>query len=186
MQRLRLGATSVLLASWVLSLSACSPYTNSTVVEVRDPTLVRYATAGGPIPVSSRTNVIVADHDIIYRGDRFAELVVTARETPNGSLVTSWRSDPAIWTGDRVVGIGNEGLIVVPDRARIQNGEVTIPICGRFDDLGSRTGRARASPVTSVSIGVPCDQLHDVAIWATTPLSNVRSVNASQDSEKPL
>ena len=182
-----LKPSMIFLLATTLLASACDPYVRTTAVDVRDPSLMHYATADGhSISGPSEPPTPIADHDVRIQGDHFAELIVTAHTTSSGALVTAWQTDPKTFSGERRAALGGAAEIELDDQAPLSISQQTLffPVCGRYDYLGSGNrkifGRASheasGSTAFAIRIGASCDAAHDDKVVARTPESNVRSV----------
>ena len=159
--------------------AGCDPYVRSTALEVRDPTLLHYATTDGrAIPRTPSAPTMIADHDVRVLGNRFAELIVTARSSGDGRLITTWSAASDRLHMERTEAIGGGGKLVVDDRPAVATSanELTFPVCGRYDDIGRAKRGAGGAYLANVYLGTDCALDHDVAVIAETPISNVRSV----------
>ena len=177
----------VLLLLAIAAVTAgCDPYVRTTQIDLRNPSLIHYATSDGRLVSSTDgTPTTVANHDVRVQGTHYAELIVTARTAPDGTLVTSWQTDPDLLRGEKKLALGGSNDLIVDDRAPLSTSQQTLsfPVCGRYDYLGGGRrkifGRAPQEPVGAsyyaIEIGANCDVAHDVELTAQTPLSNVRS-----------
>lgn len=175
-----------LLVAIAMLGTACDPYVRTTVVELRDPSDVHYATSLGRPIDPNRKPAVISDDDLRYQGNHISELIVTAQPAPDGTLKTAWQTDPDVFHEQRGVTFRPASTTVIDghDAVTMSPDTLSFPVCGTHQDSGVH--RKGGTEHFGLALGPPyCNSRRtDFQINAVTPMSNVESVRNVYEADR--
>ena len=164
--------------------SACDPYVRTTVVELRDPSQVQYATTSGRPIAANGKPAVISDDDVRYQGNHISEMIVTGERAPDGTLKTAWRTDPDLFHDTHALDFHPATMTVLPDQDSVaMTGDtLSYSVCGAHADSGIRFN---GQEHFAVGLGSSCNsRRNDFQIEAVTPMSNVKSVRYEYEADR--
>lgn len=169
--------TRRVVAAALAFVSACDPYTRSTVVTVRDPSSVAVEDADSEARVPAgapEASAEVARSEVLTGPGSTSDLIVTATRRPGGALVTEWQTRLPLINGERHTLVDATGRLTLDEHVAIDvsRPNVTIPVCGTLAQRASRGVLVGYE----VRAAWPCTSAHMTEIRAVTPIENVVSV----------